>query len=236
MATKAGYSALRTGEFLGLGVTGHRLDGLRNADWELLRSRIRGILALTRQVTGGRRAGPLKGDDLCGLPVYVISPLAEGADQLVAEEGLSAGCELHAPLPFQQEEYEKDFLTPESLDRFRYLVARASSIDVLGGKSGSNAERDASYAAVGLEVLHLSHVLLAVWNGSPAEGIGGTAEVVQQARAAGIPVVWVRSQVPHSVQVLLPQGPWKNVTNRGVVKELIKCLSAKASGEKPLSF
>jgi hypothetical protein len=234
LATKPYDSALRRCGFLGVGVTGHRLDGLRNADWELLRARVREVLALTQQVAGRARAGLLKGDGRCGMPVRVISPLAAGADQIVAEEGLAAGCELHAPLPFQQEEYEKDFSTPESLGRFRHLVARASSVDVLGGKSESGAERGASYGAVGVEVLRLSNILLAIWNGRPAKGAGGTAQIVEEARAAGIPVIWVCSQAPHSLKILLPQRPWKDGSNREVVEEVVRCLSAEAGGMEPV--
>jgi hypothetical protein len=39
----------------------------------------------------------------------LISALAEGGDQLVAEEALALGIELMVPLPMAQAEYERDF-------------------------------------------------------------------------------------------------------------------------------
>lgn len=54
------------------------------------------------------------------------------------------------------------------------------------------ANRDA-YEAANRELLTRADVLVAVWDGSPPSGKGGgTADTVQDARAAGLPVevVW----------------------------------------------
>ena len=53
------------------------------------------------------------------LPLRLISALAEGGDQLVAEEALALGIELLVPLPMAQAEYERDFDDPAVLARFR---------------------------------------------------------------------------------------------------------------------
>jgi len=212
---------------LGIGVTGHRPDGLKGADWKLLRARIREIFALMRQVSGKGKRRPSKSLGRHVLTVRVISPLAEGTDQIVAEEGLSAGCELHCPLPFQQEEYERDFSTPEALDRFRHLLGKASLVHELGGNGETEAERDASYASAGGEVLRQSDILLAVWDGNPAKGTGGTAQIVEEARQAGIPVVWIHSRTPHRIKILAPQWPRKNGKNNNLGEEWIKRLAAE---------
>jgi hypothetical protein len=212
---------------IGIGVTGHRPGGLKDADWKLLRARIRKILSLMLEIAKGKRTEPLK--DIRGpVPVVrIISPLAEGADQIVAEEGLSAGFELYCPLPFKQEEYERDFSTPESLEGFRHLLAKASLVSVLGGQGETEAERDAFYASAGREVLRQSDVLIAVWDGNPARGAGGTAQIVEEARQAMMPVVWIHSQTPHRIKILIPKRPWKKRRNNSLVEEWIRCLAAE---------
>ena len=55
-------------------------------------------------------------------PIVLLSALAEGADRLVAREALDAGFSLVVPLPMPREEYEKDFVTPQSLAEFRSLL------------------------------------------------------------------------------------------------------------------
>ena len=51
------------------------------------------------------------------LPLRLMSALASGGDQLVAEEALALGIELMVPLPMPQDEYERDFQDAESLAR-----------------------------------------------------------------------------------------------------------------------
>ena len=92
-----------------IGVTGSR--HLSPEEMEGLRPAVADILALiARELTGlagDPRAKAVYGP---GDPApRLVSPLAMGADRLVAEEGLRAGYALYAPLPFQQAEYEKDF-------------------------------------------------------------------------------------------------------------------------------
>lgn len=212
---------------IGIGVTGHRPVGLKDADWELLRVRIRKILSLMREVSRGDRTEPSKDVRVPAPAVRIISPLAEGADQIVAEEGLSAGFELHCPLPFKQEEYERDFSSPESLEEFRYLLTRASLVTVLGGKGETEAERDALYASAGREVLRRSDVVIAVWDGNPARGAGGTAQIVEEARQGMMPVVWIHSQAPHRIKILFPQGPRKKRRNNSLVEQWIRCLAVE---------
>src|SRR5256885_2775926 len=57
----------------------------------------------------------------------LISPLAEGADRVAAEVALTCGIKLIVPMPMAQQEYERDFITAESLSEFRRLLAAAGS-------------------------------------------------------------------------------------------------------------
>jgi hypothetical protein len=120
-------------------------------------------------------------------PLQLLSPLAEGADQLVAEVALQLGVGLAVPMPMRKDLYITDFETPSALDEFEQLCERADAIYELpvvqGGTLESLAaygeERDRQYAQLGVFLCAHCHILLALWDGKPSREIGGTAQVVQ---------------------------------------------------------
>ena len=90
-------------------------------------------------------------------------------------------------LPLPAEDYRSDFAEPASAAEFDRLLARASDTRVTGpDESGT---RESAYARAGRAVVAALDVLVAVWDGAPARGPGGTAEIVAAARAAGREVV-----------------------------------------------
>lgn len=178
-----------------VGVTGHRS---LPADEEL-RRRVAEALDNVR-----RTAAP------AGLArLVLLSPLAEGADRLLAELVLAAGGALHILLPLELADYEADFSSPESLDEFRRLFQRADAVLYLApearGKKERRVEPDpgderaAAYEKGGRQVVDRCTVLVALWDGEPSRGRGGTAEVVAYARAAGKPLAWVCTTPPYPV-------------------------------------
>ena len=123
-----------------------------------------------------------------GRALVVVSCLAEGADRLVAEAVLRrAGARLVAVLPMPRRELVADFLTRESRDEFAGLLGRAGQVVELPAR----ATRDEAYAAANEWMLGGVDVLVAVWDGAGAQGPGGTAEVVERARARNMPLAWV---------------------------------------------
>lgn len=121
-------------------------------------------------------------------PIVLLSALAEGADRLVAREALEAGFSLVVPLPMEPQEYEKDFVTAESVVEFRELLGRASSSFVVPVESPEIlADRRALYANCGAYIARRAFELLALWDGSESSKIGGTAEIVKF-RLDGIPM------------------------------------------------
>jgi hypothetical protein len=114
----------------------------------------------------------------------LLSPLAEGADRLAAELALARGIKLLVPMPMAQEEYERDFADPASLDDFRRLLAAAelnwqipNESEPTKGTLSANDARAEKYAAVGDYIARKSHVLILLWDGRDNEKIGGTAWV-----------------------------------------------------------
>ena len=120
-------------------------------------------------------------DELIGL-----SCLAEGADQLFAFTVLASGGRIHVIIP--SDEYESTFHTEQSRETYRALLHIASDVSNL---SFSSPSEDA-FMAAGKEVVDQCDVLLAVWDGKPAGGKGGTADVVAYARRKGVEVriIW----------------------------------------------
>jgi hypothetical protein len=182
-----------------VGVTGHRPERLPQADVTALTEPVRLALESVARVIAEvpKTHSSLYSPDT---PVLrVISSLAEGADRIVAEEGLRLGWQLECPLPFAIDEYEKDFEDGDSKSAFRSLLGQATSILEL---DGARAHADEAYAAAGRMVLAQCDILLAIWDGQERHGRGGTAEVVEAALAQHIPVVWIKAHAPHDCRLL----------------------------------
>jgi hypothetical protein len=125
----------------------------------------------------------------------LLSPLAEGADRLVADRAVDAGFTLVCPLPFPQQVYEEDFKDLASIAEFRDRLGRAAGrVLVLDGKRGDDEAR--SYEAVGRMIVRNCDLLIAIWDGRPGEGRGGTADTVHYAANFGPPVVWFHATDP----------------------------------------
>ncbi len=132
----------------------------------------------------------------------IVSSLAEGSDRLVAEAGLAGGYTLEAVLPFGRAEYARDFGTPESRVEFERLLGLATAVFELDGRAG---ERSRAYEAAGFVMLANIDLLIAIWDGAEAAGIGGTAQIVGRAIADGIPVVRIDPRIPDAMQISWPQ-------------------------------
>jgi hypothetical protein len=121
----------------------------------------------------------------------VLTSLAEGADRLVADRALARpGWGIEVVLPLEADDYAQDFGSDDSRRDFERLLAAASAVEVVGPQP----TREDAYLAAGIRVLDGSTALLAVWDGGPARGTGGTAELVAEARRRRRPVAWVRVQ------------------------------------------
>ena len=122
-------------------------------------------------------------------PIVVVSGLAEGADRLVARRVLARpGGRLVALLPLEPVDYVADFADAASVQEFTDLLAAADEHEVITGAPSDDWTREAAYERAGHAMLDRSDVLLALWDGKPAKGRGGTAEMVFEAGLIGRPV------------------------------------------------
>jgi hypothetical protein len=119
-------------------------------------------------------------------PVDAFTSLAAGADQLVATELLRAGGRLHVIVPSR--DYEQTFTAEEDLAGFRSLLEAAEAVTELDYAEPS----EEAFLAAGKSVVDNCDRLIAVWDGRPARGLGGTADVVLYARDTGkaVSIVW----------------------------------------------
>jgi hypothetical protein len=117
----------------------------------------------------------------------LLSPLADGADRLTAEVALAHGMRLLVPMPMDQAEYERDFVTGDSLDEFRRLLAAADRHWTVVEDSKASEARPAPgdtrprrYANMGDFIARKSHVLILLWDGDQNAKLGGTGWVKQR--------------------------------------------------------
>ena len=122
-----------------------------------------------------------------------FTSLAIGADQLFAELLGTRGIAYTAVLPCR--EIEKTFHTPAHLENFRRLLKGAASAETLAFIEPA----EIAFFEAGKRVIDLSEIVIAVWNGLPAKGLGGTADAVTYAIAQRKPVVHIN---PITRQVL----------------------------------
>ena len=168
-----------------IGVTGHRLNKV-DINNEALKQSIQQVLQ--RLVDGNPTARHT-----------ILSPLAEGSDRLVARIAMEQfGMELVVPLPLPYELYMEDFGT-ESLEEFKELIGKATryyelpmrfgTLEDLGQRSSNetNELRNQQYALAGSYICERADELIAIYDGEPAAGTGGTADVVQWRKLGEVP-------------------------------------------------
>ena len=157
-----------------VGVAGHRF--LQNVD-ELIPA-IDRVLDLIETQWPGRS-------------LTAISSLAEGSDRLVTMRVLARpAAKLVVPLPLHVAEFMRDFENANSRREFAKLLEQADEIvHVL-----PEQERPQAYVAAGRYIVEHADILMALWDGEPALGAGGTAAVIVDARRLAIPIAWIRAR------------------------------------------
>jgi hypothetical protein len=124
---------------------------------------------------------------LAGLvgPVRGLTCLADGADQIFARAVLEAGGTIEVIVPAER---YRDGLAEAARPGYDELFGRAESVHRLG----YNQSTEQAHMAASTELLKLVDELWAVWDGLPARGYGGTADVVALAGEKGVPVtvIW----------------------------------------------
>jgi len=139
-----------------IGVTGHQeRNGI---EWEWVRKEIDKFLWGKNSLRG-------------------YSSLAAGTDQVFAECVLFRNGILIAVIPGVG--YRKLF-TGQSLEKFDRLLAMSEKIEL-----SSDEPSEHSFLEAGKWIARNSDMMVAVWDGEPAEGRGGTGDIVTYALSLG---------------------------------------------------
>lgn len=115
-----------------------------------------------------------------------MTMLGPGADQLFARAVLDVGGALYVVVPAAK--YRDAFPDKDARRGYDELFARCNYIERLEYVEST----EEAHMAGGRAVVDNSDVLVAVWDGQPARGHGGTADVVAYAQERGVPVevIW----------------------------------------------
>ena len=121
-------------------------------------------------------------------PVYLFSSIAEGADRFVANiflelkrnnKEFKEKFELIVPIPFETEDYKKDF-DAHSAKEFDDLLKQAKREFIIGYDNGK-VDKSQKYLETGKFVADCSLILIALWDGQEGKK-GGTADIVNYKR------------------------------------------------------
>ena len=115
-----------------------------------------------------------------------VSCLARGTDSIFAQVIIDLGGKLEVVLPSTN--YRDTKVKPDHAPLFDRLLTLATTVRAM---PFDTAGRDA-YAAANEAVLDSIDQLVAVWDGQPSTGQGGTADAVAEARhrALAVTVIW----------------------------------------------
>ena len=162
--------------WLFVGFTGHR--GLADPD------RIAGAIEQVLQRL-----------ERAGAPLAAVSSVARGSDTLFVKAAQGRQLPWLLMLPFPQEEFRKDF-SPAEWAVAETLMRQAVSTHIeppAEGNRPAGAARNDAFLECGIRTVDNCEVLVAVWDGLPARGSGGTGDIVGYARSQKKPLVWIHA-------------------------------------------
>lgn len=111
-------------------------------------------------------------------PVIALSGMADGADRVGAAAALAAGAALVAVLPRQRQEYRRELSSDHSRDEFDRMISQAACVIELPAIP-ADAQDSAPYVALANFLSLHAHAVVAMWDGRPGAGPGGTEHMVR---------------------------------------------------------
>ncbi len=157
---------------LRIGASGHRDLG-DEASQQFVAQNIRELLTSYRQ----------QYPDL-----VLYAPLAIGADQLFVQTALDLHIPVEAVIPSKG--YEMHYDSDAERAMYRRLLQQCRRVHT----QPFFQPTDDAYLAAGQWIVEHSDVVLLVWNGQPAKGRGGTADIASYARQIGCPFQVIQNQ------------------------------------------
>jgi len=136
---------------------------------------------------------------------------AAGTDLLAIRAARSLGLPVHILLPLDEAEFLEDFAEfPAWRDEARAALAEArahprrDSVQV----APTTGQRPSCYFDADARIVEGADVIVAVWNGTAAAGLGGTGQTVPLARALGKPILRIDPATGQAERSGFPPGEW----------------------------
>lgn len=170
-----------------------------------------------------------------GGSVELYSSIASGADRLAVMQAVDLGIPTHILLPMPEVEFANDF---QDTDEWEAVLRHLSAVRegrLPGGVRtlrGSWTRPDCYYEQ-GLRIMEACDVLVAVWDGQPARGLGGTEQIVRAAEHRGRPVFRIDSVTGEIGEPASLAGEW-NAPDR-IIDRINDVLRCEAGDAKPIS-
>ena len=173
---------------LNVGITGHRSGALTAPLVRTLRPIVFTVFRQLQEATLRlQESEPTLPSDVAAR-LRLHTALASGADQIAAICARSSGYFVRALLPFEPNEYRKDFANEEELEGFEQALEAADEIVAL---PGCRSDLQSAYVLVGQSLVGTADILIAIWDGEQGRGPGGTAHVVEMALKEAVPVIHI---------------------------------------------
>lgn len=220
-------------------ITGHQ--DIARADHAGLKAQITSLLEQTRaQLHHGMADSEM--DQARALTCRFVSALAPGADQIGANAALETVASdstpkwhLYAVLPFSQSicatlaagALRKREVPQEDIDTALAAMEKLAGdahrvLELADWQPGDEAHlaqnwQSRRYATIGQMLVRQADLLIALWDGKPARGSGGTADVVSEARRSGVPVVWIDTRKVGPARSLVPDAGSRHLPASDIV-------------------
>ncbi len=130
--------------------------------------------------------------------MILVSALAEGGDQLVAEIALEMKWRLLVPLPMEAQRYAETFEDKSAAARMLAILSSGADVVLLGKPEDSEV---LCYQKVETFLAQHAHILIALWDGKRTKKAAGTADVVATARCSEVVVRDVRDDLPRQAGI-----------------------------------
>ncbi len=113
-----------------------------------------------------------------GPALHVLTALADGADQLVADVARECHVPIIAVAPFQLADYRRTLRHQDEFDAHWHNAALRLVLPDIGSDGGAN-HPERQYEQLGVLLIRRSHLLLGLWDGELQAGPGGTSDVIR---------------------------------------------------------
>lgn len=168
-------------------------------------------------------------------PLAAVSSAASGSDTLFVQDVARRHLPYLLVLPFPRARFEQDFSAADWQQVVPLIDGATRVLEVTGEDTDKQA-----YMEAGIMTVERADVMMVVWDGKPAAGLGGTGDVVAYARKLEKPLIIIHPDTAAMVEERLERLPaksgpagWKQEEPRELVKNHQSKLDADAIAHAP---